>query len=790
MISLIFKPDLPTCFRRFDRLACIGLSTTLLASGLAFGQDNNRMAQLVFSFPTPRKYAFDYHELNNKLSLEIRNTKPTELDALNHYDQSLVSRVLIKEKGNGDVKVELFLRDRNIRVTVNDFSEPFRIVIDLFDKTYHQKHDPITGLPVAHDSTFSVDPDTSHSLIKRQTPSHVQPTSPRSQHSSEKKRQLLQPAPKIYAQPTELQQAVSNVKPGIGDSWKHFPPYIYRLQTASFHDQKSNDSWHAHQADKALSSAEAMADYAGKLFDFGHENRALLAYKQLLHKNPAIFDKNPLHLWKLAEIHLGQANLTLADGYFQALVNKHPGHELAGFARMRRLDIAAIRASDGDEPNKFASLTKNLSRLGPKQSHELKAQELIRKAYWKAFSKADNLKQIKNPNYLPLISKELSESMTNLTNFESQKTNFFVSSLVLNRMLEAEHAWDEKLGAYAAKYFDQFKGGIAQNYTIPLKDKLTNKLNSTVQGYVDKGQFIEAINVYESLPKSLKDFSKDAQTSWALAEAYRKLGQPTRSVRFYEQASQNTASDANRFRAQFWLAITAGLAREELKAQSKNPAQMTLLGRKSRNADQAMANTWENLKPSERQRLLTVMSSPMEDSLNAPTLLKTPPQILLKAWQDALSKTSTSPTTANENHLFSPTAKTVFLFKNLAKRFQQLGLLKQRQEALSLLKKLAPANFNDEPEARKTWARELLGLADEYRRDNNYLEAGRTFALAGSKGEDSENRAEALYKGGLLLYRAGRRNEAIQAFQQCSEDGNNRYYANLCSERLARLNNN
>lgn len=78
-----------------------------------------------------------------------------------------------------------------------------------------------------------------------------------------------------------------------------------------------------------------MADYAGKLFDLGHENRALVAYQQVLHKEPAVFDHDALHLWKFAEIHLGQGNLTLARGYFQAITEKHPASPLAQFAKLR-----------------------------------------------------------------------------------------------------------------------------------------------------------------------------------------------------------------------------------------------------------------------------------------------------------------------------------------------------------------------------------------------------------------------------------------------------------------------
>ena len=70
---------------------------------------------------------------------------------------------------------------------------------------------------------------------------------------------------------------------------------------------------------------------------------------------------------------------------------------------------------------------------------------------------------------------------------------------------------------------------------------------------------------------------------------------------------------------------------------------------------------------------------------------------------------------------------------------------------------------------------------------NQNLEAGRIYSLVGKESQNWEGRAEALYKGGLLLYKAGRREEAIDAFTKASNDGNNLFYANLARERLGQI---
>ena len=81
----------------------------------------------------------------------------------------------------------------------------------------------------------------------------------------------------------------------------------------------------------------------------------------------------------------------------------------------------------------------------------------------------------------------------------------------------------------------------------------------------------------------------------------------------------------------------------------------------------------------------------------------------------------------------------------------------------------------------------MIGLAEDYRTSNEYLEAGRIYTFVGSESENWEGRAEALYKGGLLLYRSGRREEAVDAFNKAKADGNNLFYANLANERLNQI---
>ena len=112
--------------------------------------------------------------------------------------------------------------------------------------------------------------------------------------------------------------------------------------------------------------------------------------------------------------------------------------------------------------------------------------------------------------------------------------------------------------------------------------------------------------------------------------------------------------------------------------------------------------------------------------------------------------------------------------------------MRKSRETRNLLRYISPGQFKS-AKATKMWAEELTELAEIYRKNNQYLDAGRIYALTGEKTENWEKRAEALYKGGLLLYRSGRREEAVKAFEQAANDGNNLLYAELAKKRLEQL---
>lgn len=772
-----------------SRLICLLL---LLATA---AYSNERYSQMVLSFPDKRPFDFSYIERDNTLLITIKNTLTQELDPIYHYDERLVRRVLFREINGADTEVRIVLRDHEVRASVYSFEEPFRIVIDLFDQQFQERRDPKTGLPLVqelkqqelgNDSHYSPPHPGSEPESRREpkASAHLQDHS----HRDSKHRLLHTPSPDIR-NPQEFIQKLAEAPEGLSKRWNHYPIYIFRIQTEPYKTGKSYDHWVREQASQAMESGEAMANYAGQLYDFGHEARALIAYQQVLHRHPQVFDRNAKHLWRLAEIHLGQGNFTLSDGYFASLIEKHPDHPLTQFARMRRLDIRMIQAIEQQNPKLTENLAAQIESIRTKDIPELEAQLQIRRVYWQQ-DKEHIEQHMKDRHWLAPLSPENWIALENSSKtLENPRTGFLISSLLLNAYLNDFSRWNEETSKFAGQYFETYKGGAAEPFRSQLFQRAHQTINQHLETLVKNGQVLQAVKVFESLPGSLNSVRNSADTSWFIAQAYRQLQQPGNAASYYKIAAEKYPSSPQRFRALFWQLemLQDQMAIEKTKGAAG--ANIQRIESQYRAVDKQTLQAWKQLKEDEKQQMMIELQPKLEEGITNPGMAVTHPTLLLWAWSQTLGTKTPSAASLNNqlNQRYSANQQTVFLLSQLAQRFGQLGKVQEQRTAKNLIRYLSPTEFRENPNATKLWAKELIELAEIHRQNNEYLEAGRLYTLTGSESENWEGRAEALYKGGLLLYRSGRREEALDAFTKAANDGNNLLYAELAKKRLEQL---
>lgn len=743
-------------------------------------------SEIVLPFTDSRPYTAKYDAVDNTVRVEILKTSSAELGPLERYDEELVRRILVKDRGADGVEMMIKLKSRDVVATINDFDEPFRIVVALFKRGYTPSRTadglPVTAAKPAPDSATVADlraPATSSDPVIALSAKNPPAAAPQ--------RRLFQQAPKKFENASDLCTQLKQAKPGRAPNWAQVADPVYRLDLLPEKPRYAGDI-PMDVCQRAMESTKALSELASALFADGQELRAMSVYQQLVFHDPIAVERDPASLWRMAEIHLGQGNLSLAGGYYDAIVNRFPGTPQHTLALMRLVDVRALEAIGAGEKDILGKVSPALPSIDVTgATPDYRAGKVLRMAFWRSPSKPGEkaASQIV-PSMEEMETRELESAFPGITH---PRTRFLAASLLLGARLDPVREWTTDSANFAANYFRDYKTADFDPIRGELSRRLRDRLDSLLQKLSMDGRHVEAVQTYELLPKPLQSIRKNPRTAWALGESYRGIGQPQPAVSFYEIAAKE-GSGKDRFKAEFWLAQTSSDAADLLTRMRAGQTRISPLQRKALEADRAMSATMAGLKPAEREELYATFRQPLEASLESATKLRTPARFILSAWKDhyASRQSATSgQSTPDIKAEFAPSAASAKVISNLAARFGFFGMEKDRRAALGLLRDMKPAQFGEDKEARKAWMDQLLALAEEYRKDSEYLDAGRIFSLVASESENWEGRAETLYKAGLLLYRAGRKDEAVAALEKAKADGNNLFYANLATERLIQI---
>lgn len=754
-----------------------------------------RYGQLIFSFDSKRKISVKELSAAGALEIYFARTSPEELEVINFYDEALIKRAIITDLGPSGAKLKLYLKDDYLKASITEFDEPYRVAIDIYDLNYTVKNDPKTGLPlyeVRGTGTSSTESKPSGAKLSenRRSLGQVFSDAPGRDSSfsssSGSKRKLAVPEADAFTGDVSefFKENMAQVEQGRGKSWKDYPVYIYPLQTAIYQGRANPSGFKKRIGQQGMTEGQAMAEYGLKLFNFGHEKRALLAYQQVLRREPVVFDQDPLHLWALAEINFGMGNQSLASEYHQALIAKHPDTPLAVLAQIRLLDAKALYAEGAEDKGELASLVPSLKKISSRGNSEIELMLTLRELFWndsQASAESTSLPRVDERNYRRLS--------VHYPNHEDSQTAFLTASLIMSHLVKAP--WTQTTADFANAYFKSFSGKGTRPYVKDLEQKMTTKVHNLLRRMAADGKYLDVIEAFEGMPAALKTVMSDKQTAWALAESYRNLGKLDEAARFYETASKNFDLGLSKLKATFWASVITGAKLGQLSDDALTPAKIDSLKSKVRRLDNETSRIWSKLPPQEKRKFAISYKEYLEDNVASSNVLETPPKIILAQWTDSLS-TTLDPTTSNDGlevwkNSYSPKASTMALFQKLATRFTDLGQENNRVKTVELMRQLDPKDFEDDTEAKARWAAELSSLAEDYRKSNRYLDAGRLYKEVATKAENWERRSEALYKGGLLLYRAGRQDEALEALRLASQDGSNLFYQNLAKERLNQI---
>ena len=117
---------------KFNAIIRLILST-LLAAPTTHAEDAV-FSETILPFKQVKYFDQSFDAKTSTLNITIYKTNSSEIESLYNYDPNVINRVIIKDDSNGDVKITIVLKAKKLRAIVYSFKEPFRIVIDIFNK--------------------------------------------------------------------------------------------------------------------------------------------------------------------------------------------------------------------------------------------------------------------------------------------------------------------------------------------------------------------------------------------------------------------------------------------------------------------------------------------------------------------------------------------------------------------------------------------------------------------------------------------------------------------------------
>ena len=287
------------------------------------GEESHRLS---FLLGEPRRFASRFNAQTRTLQIRVIPARAREFDASKYYDSRYVHRVVVEEN-NGEVVLNLQLKNMPLGWVVASQNNPWRLLVDLW-QTEPQKR-------------MDLEAAWNWQMDSRSNPMSTSGTT-------------IGPAPRIDSQPEvalapKSALVASAAVSGLDDSAlsnssfdrSAFPENFGRLEPATKANEDTLNNLKKSAGEKIGTPDEfsASARLAEEFYRTGREPAALVVYRRLVAANERQFKENPRLLWSAGESAYLTRNFDLANDYFRSLLLNHPGSEFSFLARLRLADI-------------------------------------------------------------------------------------------------------------------------------------------------------------------------------------------------------------------------------------------------------------------------------------------------------------------------------------------------------------------------------------------------------------------------------------------------------------------
>ena len=688
--------------------------------------------RLGFALSSPRKYASRFLDQTRTLQIRITPARAEEFQDTQFYDGRFIHRVLVKEV-DGEVFLNLQLKNRDLNWIVTNQESPWRIVIDIWQNgEMAQKSQPDWNW----NGYLSHEPQNRNKGALA-TSSQKEPVA--------ESETLLVPEKSNIDLPHSA-KTEKDTKPGHQADHKNQPEensakhVLARFLTIENFDQIGTEP---------LTPLERAKNF----FRVGNHIDALNEYRREATLRQQQFKANPEALWLAGESALQTARVEVAKDYFLTLVATEPESSFASYGRLRLTDIdfqdsLTNGASEGTaqaagNSSQVSSFLKRYLELARSENASAAAQAIA----------ALRVRDIENSDRKTNNQKQ--EELKNRNGTEVDLLANFQGCLKedsLVQWVKNECAYQLLLSNLKTDDLVSAQGTIQNYETKWPKD-------SRIMQH--KAELSERIKTFAESIKSSADlknwipFEKATAASWIAfteqapnllkmrAAAWESEGNTEKALQFYQKTAEREADAKARMSL---LAKCAHLAAKINKPNVLN----------------------SNLKKIQAMPERTQTGLAAEDYAYVKELALPPfnNSIALNLMLDEIFKGFHSETDI----------RTIVSLSEKIEGTREADILFEKLLAI-------PAKSSAEAELKED---SLMNYAETLRNQGRLVKSADMF-LAVANLDNGKNRAEAAYKAGVVFFRAGLLEKATASWNMAASDLENSKYSALATERLNRI---
>ena len=125
------------------------------------------------------------------------------------------------------------------------------------------------------------------------------------------------------------------------------------------------------------------------------------------------------------------------------------------------------------------------------------------------------------------------------------KTKFLLDTIVASFQLSDDYKWSKKslnqILNYAKTYDNYHNGSFAKN----AKQKALSRLTEVIDSQFKSENYINVVEIFDSVPKELEARPEDFKTSWAIAYSYQQLNMYHKAAKMFEYAASQATIDSD-----------------------------------------------------------------------------------------------------------------------------------------------------------------------------------------------------------------------------------------------------